>query len=134
MRATVLDELRTAFRPEFINRIDEIVVFHALTEAELKSIVEIQLDRVRARLADRRITLEISDEAKGHLARAGYEPAYGARPLKRAIQREVETPLGRKILAGEVRDGDHVRVDLDRNRGDLTFNTVALLPEIPSLA
>jgi ATP-dependent Clp protease ATP-binding subunit ClpB len=134
MRATVLEELRASFRPEFINRIDEIVVFHALTENELKSIVEIQLDRVRARLMDRRITLEISDEAKTHLARAGYEPAYGARPLKRAIQREVETPLGRKILAGDVRDGDHVRVDLDRDRGELTFNTVAPLPEIPSLA
>jgi ATP-dependent Clp protease ATP-binding subunit ClpB len=134
MRATVLDELRSSFRPEFINRIDEIVVFHALTEAELKQIVEIQLDRVRARLTDRRITLEISDEAKTHLARAGYEPAYGARPLKRAIQREVETPLGRKILAGDVRDGDHVRVDVDRERGELTFSTVAPLPEIPSLA
>jgi len=134
MRATVLDELRSAFRPEFINRIDEIVVFHALSERELTEIVEIQLDRVRARLADRRITLEISDEAKNHLARAGYEPAYGARPLKRAIQREVETPLGRRILAGDVRDGDHVRVGVDRDRGELTFNTVAPLPEIPSLA
>jgi ATP-dependent Clp protease ATP-binding subunit ClpB len=134
MRATVLDELRQSFRPEFINRIDEIVVFHALTEDELKSIVEIQLDRVRTRLVDRRITLEMSDEAKAHLARVGYEPAYGARPLKRAVQREVETPLGRKILAGEVRDGDHVRVDLDRESSSLTFNTVTPLPEIPSLA
>jgi ATP-dependent Clp protease ATP-binding subunit ClpB len=133
MRATVLDELRQAFRPEFLNRIDEIVVFHALTEPHLKQIVEIQLDRVRARLADRRITLEISDEAKTHLVRTGYEPAYGARPLKRAIQREVETPLGRKILAGEIRDGDHVRVDFDRDRGELTFNAVAPLPEIPVL-
>jgi ATP-dependent Clp protease ATP-binding subunit ClpB len=134
MRATVLEELRQSFRPEFINRIDEIVVFHALSEDELKQIVEIQLDRVRARLTGRRITLEISDEAKAHLARVGYEPAYGARPLKRAVQREVETPLGRKILAGEVRDGDHVRVDLDRDRGELTFNTVPALPEIASLA
>jgi ATP-dependent Clp protease ATP-binding subunit ClpB len=134
MRATVLDELRQAFRPEFLNRIDEIVVFHALSETELKQIVEIQLDRVRARLADRRITLEISDEAKTHLVRAGYDPAYGARPLKRAIQREVETPLGRKILAGDVRDGDHVRVDVDRDRGELTFSTVAPLPEIAALA
>jgi ATP-dependent Clp protease ATP-binding subunit ClpB len=134
MRATVLDELRQSFRPEFINRIDEIVVFHALTEDELKHIVEIQLDRVRARLIDRRITLEMSDEAKAHLARVGYEPAYGARPLKRAVQREVETPLGRKILAGDVRDGDHVRVDVDRDRGVLTFNAVTQLPEIPALA
>jgi ATP-dependent Clp protease ATP-binding subunit ClpB len=133
MRATVLDELRQSFRPEFINRIDEIVVFHALTEDELKQIIEIQLDRVRTRLVDRRITLEMSDEAKAHLARVGYEPAYGARPLKRAVQREVETPLGRKILAGEVRDGDHVRVDLDRENNALTFNTVTPLPEIPPL-
>jgi ATP-dependent Clp protease ATP-binding subunit ClpB len=134
MRATVLDELRQSFRPEFINRIDEIVVFHALTEDELKQIVEIQLDRVRARLADRRITLEMSDEAKSHLVKVGYEPSFGARPLKRAIQREVETPLGRKILAGEVRDGDHVRVDFDRDKGELTFKTVAPLPEIATLA
>jgi ATP-dependent Clp protease ATP-binding subunit ClpB len=134
MRATVLDELRQTFRPEFLNRIDETVVFHALGEGDLKAIVEIQLDRVRARLVDRRITLEISDEAKTHLVRVGYEPAYGARPLKRAIQREVETPLGRKILAGEIRDGDHVRVDLDRDRGALTFASVAPLPELPTLA
>jgi ATP-dependent Clp protease ATP-binding subunit ClpB len=130
MRATVLDELRQHFRPEFLNRVDEVVVFHALSEEQLKQIVEIQIDRVRTRLADRRITLEISDEAKTHLVRVGYEPGYGARPLKRAIQRELETPLGRKILAGEVRDGDHVRVDLDRDRGELTFNTVAPLPDL----
>ena len=134
MRATVLDELRQSFRPEFINRIDEIVVFHALSEDELKHIVEIQLDRVRTRLVDRRITLEISDEAKAHVARVGYEPAYGARPLKRVVQREVETPLGRKILAGDVRDGDHVRVDVDHESGALTFNAVTQLPEIAALA
>jgi ATP-dependent Clp protease ATP-binding subunit ClpB len=134
MRATVLDELRQAFRPEFLNRIDEIVVFHALSEAELKQIIEIQIDRVRARLADRRMTLEISDEAKTHLVNVGYDPAYGARPLKRAIQREVETPLGRKLLAGEIRDGDHVRIGFDRDRGELTFNAVTQLPEIPALA
>jgi ATP-dependent Clp protease ATP-binding subunit ClpB len=132
MRATVLDELRHTFRPEFLNRIDEIVVFHKLSEEQLKEIVEIQLDRVRARLHDRRITLEITDEAKTHLVRTGYEPAYGARPLKRAIQREVETPLGRKILAGEVRDGDTVRIGFDGARGELTFNVVEPLPEIPA--
>ncbi|MDB5041414.1 MAG: clpB [Candidatus Eremiobacteraeota bacterium] len=132
MRATVLDELRQNFRPEFLNRIDEIVVFHALNEDELKQIVEIQLDRVRERLRDRRITLEIVDDAKTHLVRAGYDPSYGARPLKRAIQREVETPLGRKILAGEVRDGDVVRIGFDADRGDLTFKTVEPLPEMPA--
>jgi ATP-dependent Clp protease ATP-binding subunit ClpB len=133
MRATVLDELRQQFRPEFLNRIDETVVFHALTEDELKQIVDIQLDRVRARLHERRIVLEVSDEAKVHLVRVGYEPAYGARPLKRAIQREVETPLGRKLLAGEVRDGDVVRVGFDTNQGELTFNVVDALPDIPAL-
>jgi ATP-dependent Clp protease ATP-binding subunit ClpB len=134
MRATVLDELRQHFRPEFLNRIDETVVFHALSEQQLKDIVEIQLDRVRARLADRRIGLEISDEAKTHLVRTGYEPAYGARPLKRAIQREVETPLGRKVLAGEIHDGDLVRVGSDANEPRLTFNVVAPLPPLPALA
>jgi ATP-dependent Clp protease ATP-binding subunit ClpB len=133
MRATVLDELRQQFRPEFLNRIDETVVFHALSEQQLKDIIEIQLDRVRARLADRRISLEVSDEAKTHLVHTGYEPAYGARPLKRAIQREVETSLGRKILAGEIRDGELVRIDFDRDRGELTFKAVEPLPAIPSL-
>ena len=132
MRATVLDELRQHFRPEFLNRVDEIVVFHKLSEDELKAIVEIQLDRVRTRLRDRRIQLEITDEAKTHLVRTGYDPAYGARPLKRAIQREVETPLGRKILAGEVRDGDVVRVGFDRDKGELTFNVVEALPDLPA--
>jgi ATP-dependent Clp protease ATP-binding subunit ClpB len=132
MRATVLDELRQHFRPEFLNRIDEIVVFHKLSEEQLKEIVEIQLDRVRARLRERRISLEITDAAKTHLVRTGYEPAYGARPLKRAIQREVETPLGRKILAGEVRDGDVVRIDTDHDKGELTFKVVEPLPEMPA--
>ncbi len=132
MRATVLDELRQSFRPEFLNRIDEIVVFHKLSEEQLKDIVEIQLERVRTRLRDRRITLEIGDEAKTHLVRSGYDPAYGARPLKRAIQREIETPLGRKILAGEVRDGDTVRVGFDADKGDLTFKSVEPLPDLPA--
>jgi len=132
MRATVLDELRQRFRPEFLNRIDEIVVFHKLSEEQLKGIVEIQLDRVRARLRERRISLEITDAAKTHLVRTGYDPAYGARPLKRAIQREIETRLGRKILAGEVRDGDVVRIDADAARTDLTFNVVEPLPDIPA--
>ncbi|GAC1405901.1 MAG: ATP-dependent chaperone ClpB [Candidatus Velthaea sp.] len=134
MRATVLDELRQHFRPEFLNRVDEIVVFHALSEEQLKQIVEIQLDRVRTRLVDRRITLEVSDEAKTHLVRVGYEPAYGARPLKRAIQREVETPLGRKILAGEIREGEHIRIDFERDRAELLFRAVEPLPPLPTMA
>jgi ATP-dependent Clp protease ATP-binding subunit ClpB len=129
MRATVLDELRRHFRPEFLNRVDEIVVFQALSEEQLGRIVEIQLERLRQRLADRRITLELTDVARRHLVKTGYDPVYGARPLKRAIQRELETPLGRKILAGDVREGQRVLVDYDERSGELTFT--AGLPDLP---
>ncbi len=128
MRATVLDELRRHFRPEFLNRVDEIVVFQALSEAQLERIVDLQLGRLRERLADRRIELAVSEAARRHLVKVGYDPVYGARPLKRAIQRELETPLGRRILAGDVRDGQHVFVDCDEGRGELTF-----LPGLPKL-
>ena len=131
MRATLLDELRRHFRPEFLNRVDEIVVFQALSEEQLAKIVEIQTDRLRQRLADRRITLELSESARRHLVRVGYDPVYGARPLKRAIQKELETPLGRKILAGEIKDGQSVLVDYDQNKGELTFT--AGLPKLPEL-
>ena len=125
MRATVLDELRQHFRPEFLNRVDEIIVFHALNEEQLERIVDIQLRRLRRRLAERRITIELSEAAKRHVAKAGYDPNYGARPLKRTIQKELETPLGRKILGGEINDGDTVDIGFDNVRGDLTFNVVS---------
>ncbi len=128
MRATVLDELRQHFRPEFLNRVDEVIVFHALSEEELEKIVDIQLERVRHRLAERRIELDLSTAAKRHLVKTGYDPVYGARPLKRAIQKEVETPLGRKILAGDVRDGQRVSVDYDQARGELTFDAAPVHP------
>jgi len=120
MKETVLGELRDHFRPEFLNRVDEIIVFHALSEEHLKQIVEIQLGSLRKRLADRHIELELTDRARGYLVRTGYDPSYGARPLKRAIQREIETPLARRILGGEVRDGHQVVVDLDP-AGHLSF-------------
>jgi ATP-dependent Clp protease ATP-binding subunit ClpB len=119
MKDTVLEELRQSFRPEFLNRLDEIIVFHALSEEHLKQIVDVQLGGLRARLSERHITLELSDEAKTKLVRTGYDPNYGARPLKRAIQREVETPLAKKILAGEVREGQALFVDAAA--GGLTF-------------
>ncbi|HTC90885.1 MAG TPA: ATP-dependent chaperone ClpB, partial [Bryobacteraceae bacterium] len=122
MKDTVLEELRAHFRPEFLNRVDEIIVFHALTEEHLKQIVEIQLGSLRKRLADRHIDLELTDRARVHLVRSGYDPSYGARPLKRAIQREIETPLARRILGGEVRDGNHIVVDVDP-AGHLVFET-----------
>ena len=111
MRERVLDALRRQFRPEFLNRVDEIVVFRALTEAQLGKIVEIQLAGLQHRLGERRITMEISEAARAHLAHVGYDPVFGARPLKRVIQREVETPVARLIVAGKVRDGATVRVD-----------------------
>jgi len=135
MKDAVLEELRLHFRPEFLNRVDEIVVFHALTERQLGEIVDIQLARLRARLAERRITIELSEAAKSHLVRVGYDPTYGARPLKRAIQRELETSLGRQILAGEVTDGQRVRVDFDTDRSVLSFAaTEAAMPQPPSPA
>ncbi|MCI0486837.1 MAG: ATP-dependent chaperone ClpB [Blastocatellia bacterium] len=121
MRDRVLDALRQQFRPEFLNRVDEIIVFHSLTEEDLKKIVDIQLVRLRARLADRRITLELSDEARSHLAKVGFDPVYGARPLKRAIQREIENTLSRLIIKGEVTDGS--AVSIDAQGGEITFSS-----------
>jgi ATP-dependent Clp protease ATP-binding subunit ClpB len=122
MKKEVLDVLRQQFRPEFLNRVDEIVVFHSLSREHLKEIVDIQLERLRARLAERHIALELTDAAKEHLALAGYDPSYGARPLKRAIQRELETPLGRLLLKGDIADGHSVNVDADGANGGLKFS------------
>ena len=121
MKEAVLTEMRHHFRPEFLNRVDEIVVFHSLTEADLKQILEIQLQRVRSRLAERHIDIQLTPEAATHLAREGYDPVYGARPLKRAIQKELETPIGRRLLAGEIHDGNKVIVDW--KNGEFTFST-----------
>ncbi|MCC6291409.1 MAG: ATP-dependent chaperone ClpB [Bryobacterales bacterium] len=108
MRQAVIEEMRAHFRPEFLNRVDETIVFHALDQSHLKRIIEIQLDGLRRRLAERHIQLELTGAAVDHLVESGYEPGYGARPLKRALQRQLETPLARKILAGAVRDGQTV--------------------------
>ena len=121
MKEAVLEEMRRHFRPEFLNRVDEIIVFHSLTEEHLKQIVEIQLERLRPRLADRHIGIELTDAARTFLVRTGYDPNYGARPLKRAIQKEIETPLARLVLQGKVHDGETVLVDADAARASLTF-------------
>lgn len=112
MRALVLKEIQQHFRPEFLNRVDEVVVFHSLTRDELAKIVDIQLMRLRARLTDRRITLELTPAAIAELAARGYDPVYGARPLKRLIQHEIETPLSRLIIQGKVVDGQQVTGDV----------------------
>ncbi|MGZ4425306.1 MAG: ATP-dependent Clp protease ATP-binding subunit, partial [Gaiellaceae bacterium] len=114
-----LEQMREVFRPEFLNRIDEIVEFKPLTKDQLGEIVELQLERLRVRLAERGIELELTDEAKHVLAEAGWDPTYGARPLKRAIQRMIENPLALRLLEGDFGEGDAVRVDA--KEGQLFF-------------
>ena len=126
MKEAVLEELRRQFRPEFLNRIDESIVFHALAEEHLKEIVDIQMVQLRRRLAERQMNLELTEDARSHLVRVGNAPNYGARPLKRAIQREVENPLARLIVSGELRDGTYLRVDYDSAEQELVFAQEAL--------
>ena len=127
MKDAVMNELRGGFRPEFLNRIDEIIVFHALSEEHLKEIVEIQLASLRHRLADRHIHLTLTDAARTHLVKTGYDPVYGARPLKRAIQKQVETRLGRLIIGGKVHDGEEIVVDYDAAKDELAFQPMPVL-------
>ena len=118
------EQMREFFRPEFLNRIDEIVEFKPLTKDQLAEIVELQLERLRARLAERGIALELTDEAKHVLAEAGWDPTYGARPLKRAIQRMIENPLALRLLEGDFGEGDRVRVDA--KDGELVFERASV--------
>jgi len=127
MKREVLEAMRGHFRPEFLNRIDEIVVFHGLSRHQLKQIVEIQLGRLRQRLAERKITLELTEAARDYFASTGYDPVYGARPLKRLLQKEIESTLARKILAGEVAEGSSVVVDVGTG-GQLVFTASRVEP------
>jgi ATP-dependent Clp protease ATP-binding subunit ClpB len=109
----LLEALRSQFRPEFLNRVDEIVTFQRLTEEQLTEVIELQTGGLRKRLAERRIALDMTDEAKRLLVERGYDPAFGARPLKRTVQREVENPLALRVLSGELGEGDTVVVDAE---------------------
>jgi ATP-dependent Clp protease ATP-binding subunit ClpB len=120
MKEAVLEEMRHHFRPEFLNRVDETIVFHGLSQAHLMQIVDIQLERVLTRLAERNIKLKLTDAARRNLVQTGSDPAYGARPLKRAIQKKIETPVGRLLLKGAIRDGQTVLVDVGPG-SELTF-------------
>jgi ATP-dependent Clp protease ATP-binding subunit ClpB len=113
------EQMREIFRPEFLNRIDEVIEFHPLTREQLAEIVELQLVRIRDRLAARGISIEVTEAAKEHLAEVGWDPTYGARPLKRALQRLVENPLALRLLEGDFEEGDTVRVDVED--GELLF-------------
>jgi ATP-dependent Clp protease ATP-binding subunit ClpB len=128
VRSRVMDVLRATFRPEFLNRVDEIVLFDSLGFDQIKRIVDLQIRIVQGRLKDRRIEVELTDRAKAELAAMGYDPTYGARPLKRAIQREVLNPLSEKMLSGEVREGQVVSVDYQD--GSFTFTPTAERAEV----
>ena len=120
MRDRVLDVLRNHFRPEFLNRIDETVIFHALRRNEIRSIAALQIKRIESRLSDRKISLQLSEEAKDYIAAVGYDPSYGARPLKRAIQREIENPIATKILEGTFAEGHQICITIKDKK--LVFN------------
>ena len=120
VREEVMAEVRPKFRPEFLNRLDDIILFHRLQRSEMAKIVDIQMDRLRKLLVDRKIKIELDENARQWLANRGYDPAYGARPLKRVIQRNVQDPLAEQILAGGVKDGDTVHVSV--RDGELTIN------------
>jgi len=120
MRDKVLDVLRNHFRPEFLNRIDETVIFHALRRNEIRSIATLQIKRIENRLSDRKISLNLSEEAKDYIAAVGYDPSYGARPLKRAIQREIENPIATKILEGTFAEGHTICITVEDDK--LVFN------------
>ena len=120
VRDQVMAIVRSSFRPEFLNRVDEIILFHRLQKSEMGRIVDIQIRRLQKLLEDRKITLKLDDKARDWLAVKGWDPAYGARPLKRAIQRAVQDPLAEMILAGRVHDGETVTVSA--TDAGLTFN------------
>jgi ATP-dependent Clp protease ATP-binding subunit ClpB len=122
IRQAVMAELDRTFRPEFLNRIDEIVLFHSLSPDQIALIVDVQLGRLRNLLADRRITLELTEAARQHLADRGYDPVFGARPIKRAIQRDLQDPLAVYLLEGKIQDGVHVQVDAAPDGNALIFS------------
>ena len=119
MKSKVLDEMRHSFRPEFLNRVDDIIVFHSLANEDLRRIVEIMLDRLSLRLADQALTIELTDEAKDFLAKVGYDPKFGARPLRRAIQRYVEDPVSEALLSGTIKAGQRIKGEM--GEGEIVF-------------
>jgi len=123
-RAEAMDALRATFRPEFLNRVDEIVFFNPLGSEQLGKIVDMQVAQAAKQLESRQITIELSPEAREVVFREGFDPAYGARPLRRAIQRLVQDPLAMQILEGRILPGAHVRVDKDKKTGGLRFTAV----------
>jgi ATP-dependent Clp protease ATP-binding subunit ClpB len=120
VREQVMGVVKASFRPEFLNRLDDIILFHRLKRTNMGAIVDIQIERLKKLLIDRKIEIELTDAARSLLAEKGYDPAYGARPLKRVIQKSVQDALAEVILAGDIKDGDHVKVDV--KDGVITLN------------
>jgi len=116
MEKRITETLRATFKPEFLNRIDETIIFHNLSQDQIGEIVKIQIEQLGKRLEERNIELSLSDSARSFIAEKGYEPAYGARPLKRAIQKYIENPLSMEILEGRIQDGAHVQADADGDK------------------
>ncbi|MGF1460263.1 MAG: ATP-dependent chaperone ClpB [Leptolyngbyaceae cyanobacterium] len=129
MRDRVMEAMRAEFRPEFLNRVDELIIFHSLRQEQLKSIVKLQIQRLEQRLGDRKMSLVLSEEALDWVAQVGYDPVYGARPLKRAIQKELETPIAKGILRGDFQNGDRIYADVENER--LVFKRQA--PELATV-
>jgi len=121
MRRRVTDAVKAHFKPEFLNRIDELIIFHSLGIVEIKAIVGIQLKKLQQRLSERRLNLELTEKAREWLAKEGFDPAYGARPLKRVIQKEIQDQLAIKILEGKFKEGDTITADVDAKKGGLIF-------------
>jgi ATP-dependent Clp protease ATP-binding subunit ClpB len=122
VEAAIRDVLKVAFRPEFLNRIDEVIVFHALSREHLAQIVGLQVDQLARRLADRGYTLELTEAARKKLAEEGYDPQYGARPLKRLIAQQIENPLAREILSGKFAEGDRILAEAGKLGFTFTAN------------
>jgi ATP-dependent Clp protease ATP-binding subunit ClpB len=123
VRDQVMETLKVHFRPEFLNRLDEIIIFNSLGMEEIKQIVDIQIENLRERLADRKLDIILTDRAKETLAAEGFDPNYGARPLKRVIQRQIQDNLARKLLEADFEEGDLIEIDADAS-GDFTFNRI----------
>jgi len=124
MKKKVNDEVKKLFRPEFLNRLDDIIVFHELSEEQLKGVVDLMLKDLQNRLSEHKVSLELTEKAKAWLAKEGYDPIFGARPLRRVIERTIENPLSSQILRGELKEGDIVKIDIDKE-GKLTLKSKA---------
>jgi len=126
MREGVMEIVRQHFRPEFLNRIDDIVIFHPLKQEDIARIIDIQLRYLQRVLEQKHLTLTLTDRSKEFLARVGYDPVYGARPLKRAIQQYIQNPLAVELLNGSISEGEHITADYDPARDQLTFQAVTV--------